>query len=67
MITGGSTMSVPAPPKQTLPLVQPGVLSDYSRKTQNVPPEMSIEESLSAIPIILLFDSFCVYHLFLDC
>jgi predicted ATPase with chaperone activity len=29
-------------------------------------PEMSIEESLSAMAITLLFDSFCVYHLFLD-
>ena len=95
-------MSKPAPPNQTLPLVQPGVQSDYFIKTKflgeisiekcmafcsycsegrlpgvdqillaralhNIPPERSIEESLGAIPITLLFDSFCVYHIFLDC
>jgi len=64
---GGNTMSVPAPPNQTLPLVQRGVLTDYFIKTKNIPPEMSIEESLGAIPITLLFDSFCVYHLVSNC
>jgi hypothetical protein len=33
----------------------------------NIPPEMSIEESLGAIPITLLFDSFCAYHHFSNC
>jgi hypothetical protein len=95
-------MSVPAPPNQTLPLVQPGVQSDFFIKTKflgeisiekcvafclyridgrlpgadkillaralhNIPPEMSIEESLGAIPITLLFDSVCVNHLFPNC
>jgi len=57
-------MSVPAPPNQTLPLVQQGIQSDYFMKTKNIPPEMSIEESLGAILIALLFDSFYVFHLF---
>jgi len=65
--TGVYFVSVPAPPDQTLPLVQPGVLSNYFIKTKNIPPEMSIEESLSAIPITLLFGSFYVYHLFSNC
>jgi len=30
-------------------------------------PELSMEESLNAIPITFLFDSFCVYHLFSNC
>jgi len=38
-----------------------------ARAPHDIPPEMSIEESLSAIPITLLFDSFCVYHRFSDC
>ena len=93
---------MPASPNQTLPLVQPGVQSDYFIKTKflgeisiekcmafgpycmdgrhpgagkillaralhNIPPEMSSQESLSTIPITLLFDSFCVYHLFPNC
>jgi hypothetical protein len=33
----------------------------------NIPSEMSMEESLGAIPITLLFNSFCVYHLFSNC
>jgi hypothetical protein len=95
-------MSIPAQPKQTLPLVQSGVQSDYLIKTKylgeisiekcvtfrpyridgrlpgtdklllaraphNIPSEMSMEESLGAIPITLLFNSFCVYHLFSNC
>ena len=38
-----------------------------ARALHNILPEMSIEESLGAIPITLLFDSFCVYHLFSNC
>ena len=38
-----------------------------ARAPHNLPPEMSMEESLGAIPITLLFDSFCVYHLFSNC
>jgi hypothetical protein len=33
-----------------------------ARTLHNIPPEMSIEESLGAIPFTLLFDPFCVYH-----
>ena len=35
-----------------------------ARTLHNIPPELGIEESLGAIPFTLLFDSFCVYHLF---
>jgi hypothetical protein len=38
-----------------------------ARALHNIPPEMSIQESLSAIPITLLFDSFCVCHLVSNC
>jgi hypothetical protein len=47
-----------------LPPVQPGVLSNYSIKTRNIPADMSTEEPLGAISTTLLFDCFCVYHLF---
>jgi hypothetical protein len=36
-------------------------------KTKNFLPEMSTEESLGAIPITLLFYSFCIYYLFSNC
>src|SRR5690242_19725577 len=35
-----------------------------ARALHDIPPEMSIAESLSAIPLILLFDSFFGYRLF---
>jgi|SRR5215213_10245146 len=50
------TTTMSAPPNQTLRLVQWGV--------KNFLLEMSTEESLGAIPITLLFDCFCVDHLF---
>ena len=53
--------------RQTLRLVQWGVQRDYFRKTNNFLSEMSTQESLGAIPITLLFDCFCVYHLFSNC
>jgi hypothetical protein len=33
-----------------------------ARALHNIPPAMSIEESLNAIAITLLFDFLCVYH-----
>jgi len=51
-------LTILAPPKQTLPLFQPGIQSGYFIKTKNIPPEMSIEESLGAIAITLLLIPF---------
>jgi hypothetical protein len=62
-----SSVSMSAPPAQTLRLVQWGMQRDYFMKTKNFLLEMSTEESLGAIPITLLFDCFCVNHRFSNC
>jgi hypothetical protein len=44
-----AAMSVPTPPKQTLPLVQPGVQSDYFIKTIFLG-DISIEKCIALCP-----------------
>ena len=66
-IYGFAAVTMSTPPNQTLRLVQWGVQRGYFITTKDFVLEMSTEEAIGAIRITLLFDCFCVYHLFSNC